>query len=198
MEGQIFGRLTVLKQDGKLGRNIAFLCRCKCGTERRFRGSHLRLGTSTSCGCQRGDSLRRHGMTGTRLYSIWHNMLQRCNNPNNIEYANYGGRGISVDERWKLFDNFLADVQATYQDDLTLDRPEVDGNYGPENFRWATALEQGSNKRNNVMLTLDGITKTSAEWSRETGIPARTIRKRKSYGWSDERILTTPGRGEMQ
>lgn len=135
-------------------------------------------------------------MTGTRLYSIWHNMLQRCNNPNNIEYANYGGRGISVDERWRLFDNFLADVQATYQDNLTLDRPEVDGNYGPHNFRWATAFEQGSNKRNNVMLTLDGVTRTIAEWSRQTGIPARTISKRKKYGWSDERILTTPGRGE--
>lgn len=130
-------------------------CVCECGVKRAVTRTHLMNGLSTSCGCylrENALSLRAsHGATAnwsrTGTYRSWDAMTQRCGNPNNIGYADYGGRGIRVCDRWRKFDNFLADM-GERPPGKTLDRfPDVDGNYEANNCRWATAQEQQVAKR---------------------------------------------------
>ena len=137
----------------------------------------------------------KHGMTGTRPYMTWQNMHRRCTEKNNKEYDRYGGRGIRVCEEWAEFEPFWRDMKDGYEDNLTLDRIDNDGDYTKENCRWATPKEQSNNKRNNVLLTYKGKTKTVAEWSRELGVNAKMVYKRVKRGWDDERALTQKARG---
>ena len=132
----------------------------------------------------------KHGMTGTRPYRVWQNMHRRCREKNNKEYKRYGGRGISVCEEWKSFEVFWEDMKEGYEEHLTLDRIDNNKNYTKDNCRWATLEEQGNNKRNNVLLSYKGETKTAAQWSRDLGINANIIYRRVKRGWSDERTLT--------
>lgn len=141
----------------------------------------------------RGESNRnyRHGLAKTPTHNAWRFMRARCENPNRPEYPNYGGRGIKVCERWQTFENFLADM-GEMPEGLTLDRINNDGNYEPENCRWATYREQMQNKRSNVLLEFMGQRKTARQWSETLGLPYRTIRTRISRGWTVERALTAP------
>lgn len=136
-----------------------------------------------------GDS-RHH----TRFYNIWVAMRQRCSNPNSTAWANYGGRGIVVCQRWEDFAHFVEDMYPGYRDDLLIERIDNDGPYSPENCRWASRAEQLENRRGTRWITCDGKTQTIAQWSVETGIGERTIRSRLSKGWSDERALSEPVR----
>src|SRR5262249_16960599 len=147
-----FGRWMVLAlhlERDQYG-HVLWSCRCDCGTERIVRGDTLRGGISTSCGCFLPEAAKKHrtthGMFGTRVYKIWHGMLQRCTNPNNSGYANYGGRGITVCEEWLSFENFYADV-GDPPPGLSLDRTNNNGNYEPTNWGWATPLMQTRNRR---------------------------------------------------
>jgi hypothetical protein len=161
--GQRFGRWTVLAvhpermRYGKAGQAITvlWLCRCNCGTERLVFGTNLRRGLSRSCGCLISETTRqrskKHNQAKrgkvTRAYHCWQHMKQRCLNPNNRDYPNYGGRGITVCERWRSFENFHSDV-GDPPPDKSLDRyPDRNGNYEPGNWRWATAKEQVLNRR---------------------------------------------------
>lgn len=117
--------------------------------------------------------------------------MSRCYNPKDIRYPNYGGRGITVCERWHTLENFLADM-GKRPPGLTLDRLDNDGNYELSNCEWRTNRDQANNKRNNKLLTLHGKTQTRAQWSRKLGIAAGTIGQRLASGWSVERALTTP------
>lgn len=133
----------------------------------------------------------KHGLTGTRIYRIWMGMRGRCNNPNNCEYHNYGGRNIKVCPEWDDAKEF-ADWAFShgYADNLTLDRKNNDGNYEPNNCKWSTNIEQGSNTRKTVHLTINGITDSIAGWSRRTGIDAKVINWRySSLGYRDERLI---------
>ncbi len=122
-------------------------------------------------------------------------MRDRCENPKNRQYSDYGGRGIKVCDRWLNFQNFLDDMGERPSKELTLDRENNDGNYCPENCRWATKIQQVRNKRDNLMITHNGTTRTLIEWSELTGVMRQTISYRLKHGWSVEEALYKPGDG---
>lgn len=128
-------------------------------------------------------------------YQSWYSMRSRCQNPNAANYANYGGRGITVCSRWDVFEHFLADMGPRPSSKHTLDRRNNEGPYCPENCRWATPTEQGRNRRTNHRLTFRGETLTVQEWAERIGIRPKTLHERLRRGQTAERALTTPLRG---
>lgn len=154
--GDKFGRLTVIceeKPDLSKYKFRRFKVRCICGNEKILRAYNLFSGDSKSCGCYKlekaAEIKTKHGMCGTKIYNSWRAMRERCNDSNNKVFHHYGGRGISYDSRWDEFQNFYEDMKDSYDEGLTLDRIDVNGNYCKENCRWATWSEQNLNKRNN-------------------------------------------------
>lgn len=152
--GQRFGRLFVVKMvdDRTKCGEIKYLCKCECGNEKIIVGTSLKNGSSKSCGCILSEETSRrsrtHGQSNTRLYRIWHGMLDRCNNHNRHEYKYYGGRGITVCPEWMKFEPFYEwSISHGYSDDLTIDRIDNDGNYEPNNCRWVTMQVQTRNRR---------------------------------------------------
>jgi hypothetical protein len=143
MSGQIFGRLTVIGRSTKANSTgaVFWCCRCECGTETETSGVNLRSGQTRSCGCLH----ITHGMTLSPEYRVWRSMHQRCSNPKHIRYQRYGGRGITVCDRWGSFENFLADM-GPRPTGLTLERKNNDQGYSPDNCKWATWSEQNRNK----------------------------------------------------
>lgn len=138
-------------------------------------------------------SYEHHGMTDTPEYTTWRNMLGRCEQSTNKDFHAYGGRGIRVCDRWsKSFTAFFTDVGERPSKLHSLDRINVNGNYEPNNVRWATRREQQGNMRTSVLLTLDGETHCAREWSRRTGLAENTILGRYHAGWSHRQILTMP------
>ena len=136
----------------------------------------------------------KHGHAGTksRTYLSWRAMTARCTNEKDPAYLRYGGRGIKVCDRWREFDNFLADM-GERPEGKSLDRwPDNNGNYEPSNCRWATRQEQQYNRRDNVLVTIDGETKCLTEWCRKYGISTRAVLDRREKGWSIERSITAP------
>ncbi len=127
-------------------------------------------------------------------YMSWVAMIQRCTNPKNPSYPRYGGRRITVCDRWMTFENFLADMGAKPSPKHSIERIDNDGHYHASNCRWATAKVQARNRRNNRLLTLNGKTLCVAAWAETLGISQWVLANRLRYGWSDERILTTPVR----
>lgn len=193
--GQRFGRWTVLARMPRIhDRTTQWMCRCDCGTERVV-GSKLKSGESTSCGCLARESLtRRSGLeaaTARALYNRWRNMRRRVSSPSDVSWIRYGGRGITVCQRWELFENFAADMGPTFHPDLTLERIDNDGSYSPENCRWATRQEQAWNTRKSKHLSFLGHEKTLAEWAELLGIHRTTLRTRLRRGWPVDRALTT-------
>jgi hypothetical protein len=195
-----FGKLTVLGTDPTDERYR--LCRCECGNEKRVRRDHLRTGKTISCGCERArlSSVRlrergphvKHGASKTRAYGTWLAIKQRCFNPRAFAYKDYGGRGITVCDRWLNFDNFLADMGQPGPGE-TIERIDNDAGYEPGNCRWATRREQQNNRRSNRRLTVKGETHTIAEWSRISGVHHNTLTQRIDAGLSPAEVLR-PGR----
>lgn len=126
------------------------------------------------------------------IYKTWSDMKQRCNNPKHTRYHRYGGRGISYDPRWELFDNFVRDIGGTYKPGLSLDRIDNNSNYIKSNCRWADAKTQANNRRTNRVIKHKGLALTLAQWADKTGIKRSTIQQRiDAYGWSISKALTT-------
>jgi hypothetical protein len=142
MRGQRFGMLTVDRLSHTDGKNTYWIVRCDCGGEKPVQRAALVTGAQTSCGCNRGHAT--HGMEGTKVYGIWSSMKARCQNPNHAKYADYGGRGIKVCERWQKFENFYADMGEPAG---VLDRIDNEGHYAPGNCRWTTWSISNTNKR---------------------------------------------------
>lgn len=125
------------------------------------------------------------------LRNIWYGIIHRTTNPKHAHYKKYGGRGITVCDRWHSFDNFYADMHETYLVGLSIDRINNDSGYSPENCRWATNKEQSNNRRSSKFICIDGVVKTLAEWIEEYGAKSSTVRQRLYvYGWSITESLT--------
>lgn len=200
----VFYRLTVIEYAGKKGKHHYWKCLCICGNTSYPSSSDLTTGHTQSCGCLTKERTRErkttHGKSYSHEFYIWSNMLQRCHSPNNPGYQYYGSRGVKVCERWQKFANFYADMGIKPSPKHSIDRIDNNGDYCPENCRWATDKEQGNNTRRSVWITYKGETKTMIDWARSVGIPYKTLHTRlRKLGWEIESVLTTPklvGRGD--
>lgn len=199
LQGIRFGRLFVVEKNGKANNgSIIWRCRCDCGKETMVTSGNLRSGSTNSCGCLHNEFIsslsKTHGLSHTRLHGIWRGIKGRCLNHKNSAYQRYGGRGITICEEWRdNFENFYEwAIENGYQDDLSIDRIDVNEGYFPENCRWATDEIQSRNKRNNRKYSYNGKTKTLSEWATEYGIDRKTLSDRMDkFGWDFERALTT-------
>ena len=199
LSGKRFGRLTVLCQDHTDNyRKIYWKCLCDCGNISIVRGNALTTGNTQSCGCRVYESKNtKHGLKHTRLYRIWSGIKHRCYCKTSPYFYRYGGRGIVMCDEWRTdfmsFYNWA--LSNGYSEDLSIDRIDVNGNYCPDNCRWATAKEQSDNKRCNILVTLENETLDLQQWCDRIGIKRSTVNTRvKMCGWSYERALTTPVR----
>lgn len=135
----------------------------------------------------------KHGLSGTRIHSIWSGVMTRCYNDTDTAYKHYGGRGIKVDERWHDPEVFVYDMATTYREYLTLERIDHNGDYSKDNCKWVIWSEQARNKRTNRRITINGVTKIADDWAKEYGIRQNTIITRiTKYGWEPEKAVTTP------
>lgn len=199
LTGQTFGMLTVLgyagSQRSKANTLQLWWCLCTCGKTIKTVGARMLVGNTVSCGCKK--KRLRHGHAGkanlTPEYRAWIAMRRRCYNTKTKDYPFYGGRGITVCDRWRdSFDNFLADVGSRPSDSHTLDRIDSDGPYEPSNCRWDTRLTQSRNRRNNVHITYQGETLCVGEWAKRVGLSTGTLFGRLKNGWTVEQALTIP------
>lgn len=199
--GDVFTRLTVVSRahSDKHG-YIHWNCICECGAEKTVCSHELRSGKTKSCGCIRFTP-RTHGHTqtsnGKRItpeYQAWIDMRRRCSNRKHVSYDIYGGRGISVCEKWSSFEMFYEDM-GPRPDGMSLDRIDVNGNYEPNNCRWATQTQQSRNRRNNRFVEYNGISMCLSEWAEALGFTYHILKDRLSRGWSIDRAFNTPLRG---
>lgn len=192
--GRKFGRLTIISLHERSEKSTMhkWLCQCTCGKTVVTAIQNLRTGNTRSCGCLFTESLvkrnTKHGLTHDHkgAYRSWKDMRQRCNNPNNKSYDDYGGRGIKICERWNSFANFFADM-GDRPEKHSIDRIDVNGNYEPNNCRWATDKEQARNKRNNHIME-NG--KTLAENCEIVGVDFKVVSYRISQGYSFDEALS--------
>lgn len=194
ISGKMFGRLRAIRCLGFVSNGDAlWFCECSCGNNKEVRTRCLNSGKTVSCGCQQLESVTKHGMSKTSEASIWRNMKYRCNNPNASNYANYGGRGIKVCDRWlESFENFFEDMGERPSKEHSLDRIDNTKGYSPDNCRWATSKEQARNRRDCRLITFRGVTKSVIEFCEEYKLQHRQLLSRLESGWDIEKALTSP------
>jgi hypothetical protein len=196
LTGRTFGRLTVVRRADNGHKRIHWECRCTCGQVRVIMGESIKAGRTRSCGCLAMEVQRSvhitHGSYGTPTYTAWRGMLARCLRKNSTQYPHYGGRGITVCERWRDFTNFLADMGGRPKG-MTLDRRNNAQGYFKENCRWATKTEQANNKRSTAYVERGGRRQSMSAWARELNFPLSLIRCRRLRGWPDDRLFDPPG-----
>lgn len=199
--GEIYGNIQVLEMTPKRKKGqVVYKCKCnKCGRE--FENSivdyrkRVKKGIKTvTCGCydrHYDNFFYKNGLSKTRQRFIYNNMKARCYNKKDKRYKDYGGRGIKICDEWlnDFIDFYNWAMDNGYNDDLTIDRINNDGNYEPNNCRWITLKEQINNRRNTVFIEYNGTKKPLTEWAREYNIPINTLRKRLSTGWDIETAL---------
>lgn len=188
LTGMNFERWTVSGESHQKGSMVYWDCICTCGTKRKVYGADLKRGMSKSCGCLTKEvaaaQKETHGLSTHKAYKSWIEMKSRCLNPRNTGFKDYGGRGITICAEWETFECFWQDMGDTWQEGLSIDRIETNGNYEPSNCKWSTPKEQGNNRRTNVMVTLpDGRRMTVTQAADEHGVDRRAVYSRIRYGW---------------
>jgi hypothetical protein len=195
--GAKFTYWTVVKYSHKKGPHHFWKCQCKCGNVRIIQQGSLGV-RSFSCGCLRKKIAKQvnttHGMSKTLLHGVWERMRQRCENPNAANYSRYGGRGISVCERWHKFEKFNEDMGSGWRRGLTIERVNNDGNYDPSNCRWATKKEQAANRNNSNMVDTPWGRMCLAEAARRSGVKYRTLGKRLERGVPLDKLFDQPSK----
>ncbi len=190
LAGREFNDLTVISFIGfGSSHKAVWECLCKCGNTIKVKANSLKTGNTKSCGCR----LKPHGRSGTPEHNAWLSMLKRCYTDTTASFSIYGARGIKVCERWReSFVNFFADMGPRPSSQHSLDRIDNNGDYEPQNCRWATRSEQMINRRMTPLITHDGLTLSAAEWSSRTGLCRKIISLRIRKGWTVHDALTTP------
>lgn len=187
LTGRKFGKLLVIKLAGRHNTSLYWHCACDCGQFCIKRGSNLTANNKTrSCGCLSGaPTLGGLSQAHKSEYNAWKDMISRCSDSKNKSYHRYGGRGIKVCGQWAAsFETFLRDIGQRPSARYSLDRwPDKNGNYEPENCRWATRKQQQRNMRSNRLITIDGQSKPMAEWAEVAGTPYAVVFNRLKYGW---------------
>lgn len=194
LAGQVFGRLTVqgrVQSPSAKNTHRHWRCLCSCGHVVTVCTAHLRAGHSTSCGCSRTDRVaglkRTHGLAHTPEYKTWIAMKQRCLNPKATSFRHYGGRGITVCERWRDdFVAFLTDVGPKPSPQHSIERSDNNGPYAPDNCSWAVQIDQMNNNRRNRYIEYRGERRTFTQWLRATGLPKHTFLMRVIVAKDDE------------
>lgn len=201
--GQKFNRLTVLSEHttrSKWGA-VKHLCKCDCGKEVIVSGTNLKSGNTKSCGCyaiekitERGHNNATHRKSRNKIYKVYYTMIRRCYNPKCERYTIYGKKGIKVCYRWlESFENFYKDMGDRPNDNYSLERINNEGDYCPENCRWATLEEQANNKRTNHIIEYKGLKYTMANFCKLTGMKYELLHSRIHYAkWDIEKTLNTP------
>lgn len=200
--GDRYGRLVVVSNGeavrrGNGKRSATSVCLCDCGHETTIQNIYLRSGDTKSCGCLVPEisavNMSKHGGCGTPEYRIWCAMITRCTNPRQSHYHRYGGRGISICDRWRnSYAAFLQDMGPRPSQNHSIDRIDNDGNYEPENCRWATTKEQFRNVAKNLHFTFYGTTRPIRDWSAISSVKENTIIMRLRLGWSERAAVWTP------
>jgi len=200
-EGQRFGRLVVEEFAGKTSKSQSIWnCRCDCGNTKMVKNGDLVSGHTKSCGCLAREILSErktthgHSKNGkvSKELNCWMSMIKRCERLYDKGYFNYGGRGITVCEKWHKFENFYEDM-GSCPPGMTLERIDNDGNYCKENCKWATRVEQQNNRRSIKWIEYKGEIKNLTQWSKVLDINISTLRHRLyMYGWSVEKTFNTP------
>lgn len=196
--GDVFGRLTVLHEAPKGPRgHLRSVCKCSCGNVVTVTNAKLKSGHTRSCGCLvlENNSNLKHGESYTRLHNTWRSMKGRCSNPDDRAYKFYGARGIRVCKKWAdSYQEFASWAKSHgYDDSLTIDRIDTNGNYCPENCRFITQEEQNRNRRSNHLITYNGETHCLEEWARIVGINSGTLNSRiNRQHWSVKHAFEEP------
>lgn len=204
LTGQTFGRLTVTSRISARGdRRTKWECLCSCGRKTVSVADNLRSGRSQSCGCLRAEATTKHGNArksgNTSEYGTWEGMNARCFNEKSNGFRHYGGRGITVCDRWReSFENFIADMGPKPTPKHSIDRfPDMNGNYEPSNCRWATPSEQSRNTRVNHVVSYQGESLPLIEWAERYGLAYSCLHSRLKSGWSVERALNETPKGKQ-
>lgn len=182
--GERFSRLKVLKEDSEGRPRVHWLCECDCGVTVTVASNNLTNGHTQSCGCFKAErwsaTVTSHGLSRKYKaeYGIWKKMRARCSSVTDVQYVDYGGRGIKVDQAWESFASWLGDVGPRPSTKHSLNRIDNDGPYAKHNCEWATAKEQANNRRSNKFITVSGERMTVAQASARFGVKYATLQRR--------------------
>lgn len=196
LEGKKFNMLTVIEKDGHMGKKVLWKCICECGNYTHVSTNDLTSNNTKSCGCYNKDAIKNrsitHGLSKTQIYHSWTAMKDRCFNKNSNRYKDYGGRGITICDKWLSFEGFYEDMGDSFKPNLSIDRIDYNKNYELSNCKWSNCTEQANNKRNVKLYEYNGIKDSLNNICRELNLNRALVYNRIRKGWSIEKAIEKP------